>query len=207
MLAKLEVGGILWASELGGELHVEGAGLELQLVGRNGAASSKLWDWQGKGVYTIQNPGTSDVARLRDEVFDDSEHLNTVISSLRLYSAGERQNQAILSWSDYDCTQSIDQDIISQLLGVKVARLSDFTAQNGSIAIQTVGFAAAGEGVAAAGIATGIGAGILGSVAVLAVDMVPASIWATYDAPRVYSVGWPGGVTVNPAIPLDNLRR
>jgi RHS repeat-associated protein len=208
VLATLEEGGILWASQLGGQLHVEGAGLNLQLVARAGASSNRLWDWQGKGVYTIQNPGTGDVARLRDEVFDRNQHVNQIISPVFDYS--QRVNGRIRPFylGAMRLTQSIDPQYSSaSFMFLERLGFSEFAAQIGSYTIQTAGSAAAGEAVAAAGIATGFGASILGGATVLAVDIVPASIWATYDTPRVYSVGWPGGGIVNPAIQLENLRR
>ena len=75
VLNSIESGGILKASLLGDvELHFEGSGSDIQATVYNGSFSNKLWDWQGKGVYNVQNPGMSEeqAARNRDTLFNQN---------------------------------------------------------------------------------------------------------------------------------------
>jgi len=199
VLRELKVGGILWASMLGDvELHIE-SGESVRAVVYNGVFSSRLEDWQGKGAYRIRNPGMTDEEsyRLRDRLFDryESGLPNTVIVPVFNYRP--------LEWRGDDtlCPVYLGARAIYQGLGE-----FQFSSVSGEIAERF------GSSSGTVNIIEWIIAGVMlkasppVGVTMFALDTA-ASIYATCRAPARYSVGWPGGLDVNPYITLAELTR
>jgi len=69
VLAAVQSGDRLAASERVGELLFQVVDGKMRIFSENGATSTSLWDWQGAGFYTIDRPGSDDRA---DAVFSDS---------------------------------------------------------------------------------------------------------------------------------------
>lgn len=200
-LEAIEGRGTLQATVMGDvQLHFEGSGEAIRMHVYNGQASDKLWDWQGKGAYRIKNVGMSDAGAdvFRDQLFDRFETSvpNTVIAPVFDYY---RRKPGLIS------PAYIGARITSQSVGewqwssatlemAKSMGLPDPVGVVGDVAIPAM---------IVEHLKLGLGAGL----AVELLNVAVGSVMATYDSPKRYGSGWPGGVNVNPSITLDQLQR
>ncbi len=195
VLEAIQGGGVLQASMLGGiELHFEGSGRDIRLNVYNGSHSKQLWDWQGKGVYRVQNPGmtSADADRFRDQLFNSSENTgmaNTVV--VPVFDYARRVNGRIQP--TYLGAQMVNQSVGDW----QWSSVSAVMAKSLNLP-ESVGIAS--NLIVPSAVKVWLGLSFPGGLAVGALNVAIGSVVATYQAPNNYLTGWPGVIEINPYI-------
>ena len=197
VLRKVEGGGSITASLLGGiELHFEGSGADIQARVYNGEFSNKLWEWQGKGVYSVRNAGMTDeqVAREKDELFSQ-------------YAEHGWMQQPVFDYAlEYGDIQYLGARVLKQNIDWQVTSLSgevfgEFPTIAGPIG-KLLGIS----------YKLSLGAGLVVALG----DIAAGTLWKSLSSPREYALVpyttlneclIPVDMTFSPFVPLSDLGR